>query len=289
MLNKDWFVEKINTFLREDESNRMTGVDGSLFWEPDVLIGFCSGSDSIFKEYKKLVGPFHLTPKEAFMKYCEIYNIECDNTDNLTVVAFVLPMNPLTKKENFEYSQEWPSERWAHTRLYGERANQKLWKYLLSELKEEFGIDGVAPMVEKKLFKMHIKHEDAWQGGFASTWSHRHMCFASGLGSFGLSDGFINERGKAMRCGSFVINYKLPSDAHNRAASRREYCIKCGDCVKRCPVVAITMEDGHNKKKCYDKVRSTVPYIGEHYKIPIYGCGLCQVGVSCTDGIPKKR
>jgi ferredoxin len=289
MINKDWFKVKINTFLREDESNKMTGVDGSLFWEPNVLIGFCSGNDSIFKEYKKLVGPFHLTPEEAFSKYCELYDIKKDSTENLTVVAFVLPMNKLTKKENLEYSPEWPSERWAHTRLYGEAANQKIWDYLLTELKEEFGINGVAPMAEKKLFKTYRKHEGAWQGGFASTWSHRHMCFASGLGSFGLSDGFINERGKAMRCGSIVINHTLTSDAEKRAASRYEYCTKCGDCVKRCPVGAITLKDGHNKSKCYKKVASTVPYVQEHYNIPIYGCGLCQVGVSCTDGIPKRN
>lgn len=289
MLDKNWFINKINTFLKEDESNRMTGVDGSLFWEPDVLIGFCSGNDQIFQEYKKLVGPFHLTPKEAFEKYCELYNIEYDSTENLTVVAFILPMNPLTKKENLDYSPEWPSERWAHTRLYGEKSNQKLWSFILSELKSEFNIDGVAPMLEKKLFRMYREHKDAWQGALASTWSHRHMCFAAGLGSFGISDGFINERGKAMRCGSFIINHKLPSDADKRASSRREHCIKCGQCIKRCPVGAINMEEGHDKRKCYDFVFSTIPYIGEHYKIPIYSCGLCQVGVSCTNGIPKKR
>ena len=290
MLDKNWFINKINTFLREDISNRMTGVDNSLFWEPDVLIGFCSGNDPIFQEYKKLVGSFHLTPKEAFKKYCEMNSIEYDSTtENLTVVAFILPMNPLTKKENLDYSRDWPSERWAHTRLYGEKANQKLWQYLLIELKDEFGIEGVAPMLEKKLFRMYREHKDAWQGVLASTWSHRHMCFAAGLGSFGLSDGFINERGKAMRCGSIVINYKLPSDADKRALNRREHCIMCGECVKRCPVGAITMEGGHDKKKCYDKVFSTIPYIGEHYKIPIYSCGLCQVGVSCSNGIPGKN
>jgi len=288
MLDKNWFINKINTFLKEDESNRMTGVDGSLFWEPNVLLGFSSGNDPIFQDYKKLVGPFHLTPVEAFAKYCELNNIKYDSTENLTVVAFILPMNPLTKKENLKYSPDWPSERWAHTRLYGERANQKLWRHILNELKSEFGIDGVAPMLEKKLFRMYNKHKEAWGGGNASTWSHRHMCFASGLGSFGLSDGFINERGKAMRCGSFVINYKLPSDSDKRATSRREFCIMCGQCVKRCPVDAITLEHGHDKSKCREFVTSTIPYIGEHYNIPIYSCGLCQVGIPCDSSIPKK-
>ena len=77
---------------------------------PDVLVGFCSGNDPIFQEYKRLVGLFHLTPKEAFTKYCEIKNIEYDITDNLTVVAFIPPMNPLTKKENLEHSPDWKND-----------------------------------------------------------------------------------------------------------------------------------------------------------------------------------
>ncbi|MFX1256366.1 MAG: 4Fe-4S binding protein [Promethearchaeota archaeon] len=290
MLNKEWFVEKINAFLREDDVCKMTGVDGSLIWVPDVLVGFCDGNDPIFQEYKKLVGPFHLTPKEAFTKYCDLNNIEyyLDNL-NLSVVAFILPANPLTKKENLEYSKEWPSKRWAHTHFYGEKANQALWAHVLNELKKEFGIEGVAPMAHEKLFKINEKHEDAWQGFWASTWSHRHMCFAAGLGSFGLSDGFINERGKAMRCGSFIINHALPSDADKRAKNRHEHCIKCGDCMKRCPVDAITIKDGHDKQKCSEKVMSSIPYNIKHYKIPIDCCGLCQVGVSCSDGIPNKK
>ncbi|MFW9942020.1 MAG: 4Fe-4S binding protein [Candidatus Thorarchaeota archaeon] len=286
MLNKEWFINKINSFLREDESNRMTGVDGILIWEPDVIVGFCSGDDPIFEYYKKVIGPFHLTPLEAYSKH---FNTEFNSPKDLTVVAFILPTNKLTKQQNFEYSKEWPSERWSHTRLYGEQSNQKLQKYLVSELKREFTIEGLAPMTEPKLFKVHQKHPDAYQGVWASTWSHRHMCFATGLGSFGLSDGFINPRGKAMRCGSIVLNYKLPSDGNSRPSDPYEYCNKCGDCIKRCPVGAISLEKGHDKQKCYVKVSSTVPYIQKHYKIPIYSCGLCQVNVSCSDGIPLKK
>ena len=69
-------------------------------------------------------------------------------------------------------------------------ANEKLQAYLIDELKKE-GINAVAPTLEKELFRMIPKHE---KGVWASPWSHRHMAFAAGLGSFGLSDGFINEK-----------------------------------------------------------------------------------------------
>jgi len=280
-IDKKWFLEKTHFFLSNDDANIMTDVDGSFFWEPDILLGFASGDDPIFEKYKKIIGPEHHTPKEVYSKYCEKNNISA-TSDNVSVVAFVLPLNPLTKKQHLEYSKEWPSERWAQTRLNGEKCNRALQAYLLEELRKE-GINGVAPMSEKYLFRIYdFKY---------SSWSHRHMCFAAGLGSFGLSDGFINEKGKAMRCGSIVVDYKLPSDAGNRPPDTEpyKYCIKCGDCIKRCPVQAISFEGGHDKVKCREMVMSTIPYINKNYHIPIYSCGLCQVGVSCENGIPIKK
>ncbi len=282
-ISKEWFKKKIHTFLSDDESNKMSGVDGSLFFEPDGPIGIVDGNDPIFNEYKTIIGSFHLTPAEAYTKFCKKNEMEC-STENISVVAFILPANMLTKKENFEHSKEMPGERWSHTRLYGEMANQKLQKYLVNELKKE-GISAVAPMTERYLFKVHRKHEN---GVWASTWSHRHMAFACGLGSFGLSDGFINERGIAMRCGSIIVDYKLPSDVDKRPSDPYEYCSNCGTCIERCPAGAITFENRHDKQHCSEHVTSTIPYIKNNYKINIYSCGLCQVGVPCENGIPKK-
>jgi epoxyqueuosine reductase QueG len=278
-INKEWFLEKINNFLKSDERNKMKKVDNSYFFEPDVLVGFVSGNDSIFTKYKEIIGDFYLTPKEAYKWFCEKNNIPI-STDNLTVVAYILPINTKTKDENFKYSEEMPSERWANTRLYGEEANRSIQAHLIEEL-EKIGINSMAPTNERKLFKINRR---IW----ASNWSHRHCCYASGLGSFGLSDGFINARGKAMRCGSIIVDYNLPSDASNRPKDPYEYCINCGDCIKRCPVKAISFENRHDKMVCSKHVTGTVPYINENYGINIYACGLCQVGVACSDNIPEK-
>ncbi len=284
VVDKKWFIGKINDFLRNDLSNKMVGVDSSHIFEPNTIVGFASGNDSIFNDYKDIIGKFHLTPIEAFSKFCEENN-QSSTLKDLSVVAFVLPINEKTKKENYEYSKTMPSERWAHTRLFGEESNQKLHKYLVQELKKE-GINAVAPITEDYLFETFRNHE---KGVWASTWSHRHMLFASGLGSFGLSDGFINARGKAMRCGSIIIDYKLPSDAGERPIDPYEYCTECGDCIKRCPAGAISFETRHDKQKCSVHVFSTIPYVKKNYGIDIYGCGLCQVSVSCSSGIPVKK
>ena len=289
-IDKKWFQDTIEKFLKEDESNVMA-VDGTPIWDatPPILVGFCDGNDPIFEEYKEIIGDFHLTPAEAYTKYCEKKEMTC-STEKLSVVAYILPAMEATKKENLEYSKDMPSERWAHTRLFGEKASRKLRAHLLSELKKE-EINGVTPMEERFLFKTHRKHK---KGVWASTWSHRHMAFAAGLGSFGWSDGFLNEKGKAMRCGSIVIDFKLPSDADKRPPDPYYYCLKCGECAKRCPVDAIKPNDPtngtiHDKKTCGNHVMSTPPYVKKNYGINIYGCGLCQVGVPCENSLPEGK
>ncbi|MFX1419650.1 MAG: 4Fe-4S binding protein [Promethearchaeota archaeon] len=279
VVNKEWFINKINGFLENNISNRMKKLDGSLIYKPDVLVGIVDGNDAIYTKYKKIIGEFHLTPSEAYEWYCNKNNLKFSD-ENLSIVAYILPINQETKIENFNYSKIMPSERWAHTRLFGEQTNRNIQEYLIEELKK-FEIIAFAPTLDKRIFKVN---KEIW----ASNWSHRHNCFAAGLGSFGLSDGFINARGKAMRCGSFIIDLKLPTDVHNRPSDPYEFCIKCGVCISRCPVNAISFKNRHNKTICAQHLTNTTPFINQTYGIDIYACGLCQVGVSCSDGIPKK-
>ncbi|GAG89736.1 unnamed protein product [marine sediment metagenome] len=129
------------------DSNKMKMVDDSFIFDPDVIVGFVSGDDPIFSEYKNIIDEFYLTPIEAYSWYCERNGIPL-STENLSVVTYILPINKKTKEENFEYSKVYPSERWANTRLFGEQANTEVQLHLIDELKK-LGIDAMSPTQEK--------------------------------------------------------------------------------------------------------------------------------------------
>jgi epoxyqueuosine reductase QueG len=126
---------------------------------------------------------------------------------------------------------------------------------------------------------------------YASSWSERHAAHAAGLGTFGLCDGLITARGKAMRVGSVVARLSI-EPTPRPYADHQAYCLfyangTCGKCIDRCPVRAIT-EDGHDKEKCRQHLVRSREYVKKTYKFMGYGCGLCQVGVPCEAGIPVK-
>jgi epoxyqueuosine reductase QueG len=177
-----------------------------------------------------------------------------------------------------------PSERWSHTRLFGEAFNRALQIHVVNVL-EERGYLAVAPELEESLFRMFVDERVGW----TSPWSQRHVAFAAGLGTFGLSDALITSVGKAHRVGSVVVNRALESpqrteDIHRDCLSYQG--INCRTCMKRCPADAITQE-GHDKARCAEFVLKTFPFVKEEYGIEIYGCGLCQTRVPCEGRIPK--
>ena len=128
--------------------------------------------------------------------------------------------------------------------------------------------------------------------GIASKWSHRHTAYAAGLGTFGLNDGFISERGIAIRISSIIVEADMDVTPRGDRGPY-DWCLyfqngRCGACIKRCPVDAIS-KDGHDKQRCLDyEDESVAKYWPSHIdkKNYIFGCGICQSKVPCRDRRP---
>jgi epoxyqueuosine reductase QueG len=274
-----WIKGLIRDFIeRSPENTLQNAAHEKAFDSP--LVGFSKGSDPLFDAYKTVVGPFHWTPWEIFRL---AYPESAAKPEELTVIAWILPQTRATKADNRK-ERLYPSERWARARIFGEEVNVKLRKFVVSALVER-GFEAVAPM----LFPQWAR-KDSEQYVFASTWSERHAAYASGLGTFGLCDGLITPKGKAVRVGSVVARINIPPTSRPYE-DHHAYCLyytqgACGHCIDRCPVGAVTAA-GHEKRRCLEHIRpGTVDYVKSHFGFDGYGCGLCQTAVPCESKIP---
>jgi epoxyqueuosine reductase len=279
---KLWVKNVIRDFIENSPENSLKGATGEKAWE-DCLIGFSNGADSIFQEYKEHVGSFHMTPLELFTKsFPETEH----KADQLTVISWILPQTDQTKSDNRKQTA-YPAERWARARIFGEQTNAALRDHVVATLQGQ-GYQAIAPQLSP-----YWKRKTSDKFGFASTWSERHAAYASGLGTFGLCDGLITPKGKAMRCGSVIADIQIPPTVRPYQ-DHHEYCLFftegiCKRCIPRCPAGAIS-EQGHDKIKCRGYMFPMInEYVKAHYHFDGYGCGLCQTGVPCESKIPTAK
>jgi len=273
------FIEMaIAKFVRESSANRRK-VDGGKYWEKP-LVGFALGEDPLFKQYKKIIGKFHLTPREIF----HLTFGKRKPPQKLSVISWILPAYEDIRQSNRK-EKKYPSMLWAHARDFGEQFNVKLRDHVVALLKK-MGYRAVPPMNSP-----HWKRVRSPRVGLASNWSERHAAYACGLGTFGLSDGLITPKGKAMRVGSVVTDLPLKASIkkypHHRSNCLFFFNKTCMSCAGRCPAGAITAK-GHDKDRCSEYSYGFIrPAKKEEYGVKITGCGLCQTKVPCEYQIPK--
>jgi len=278
-----WLTGAINDFINTSPDNTLKDQENERAWA-DPLVGFSRGDDPLYEDFKSMIGDFYWTPIQILRMTFPHVAVE---PNQLTIISWILPQTDLTRADNSK-QVTYPAERWVRARVHGEEFNDTLRDHVAQTLTRA-GIEAVAPM-RSPLWK----RETSDRYGFASSWSERHAAYASGLGTFGLCDGLITPKGKAMRCGSVVANIKMPP-TKRPYKHYQEYCIFftqgiCGKCITRCPAGAIT-EEGHDKVKCSAYMLGEVAeYSQSHYGFPQpRGCGLCQTGVPCESKIPTKR
>ncbi len=283
------FLERaIKEYVVGSPENRLQAFDGEPIWD-EPLVGFADGDDAIFRDYKVIIGDFHLTPREALERHLARKKGREEHPAAVSVIAFVLPATYKTRLSNRRETLI-ASRRWNHTRFQGQDFINGLSRYVVSLL-EGLGYQAVAPELTD-----FFRWKD-FSGGLSSNWSQRHVAYAAGLGTFGLSGGLITPRGIAVRCGSVVTDARLISGPRAYGDYRAD-CLfyrngSCRRCIERCPAGAIS-ERGHDKEKCGEflfvkqkqilkELEREGDYIG-----PYPACGLCQTKVPCEARVPWK-
>lgn len=280
VLTADSLEKAIKEFVRESPLNRMPDDPRQpIFEEP--LVRYASGDDVLFVQYKTVIAPDHLTPREA-LGYAS--GRKPEEMPPLSVISWILPVAARTRQTNRQEKLK-PSRLWSNTRWYGEQFNDALRKHVVDMLTAA-GHLACAPVLGQA-FKQPRNER-----GFYSTWSERHVAYVAGQGTFSLSDGFITDRGIAHRCGSVVTDMALPASPRT-AATAFSNCLfyadaSCRACIKRCPAGAIT-EAGHDKDKCRQYQVTQFAAMREEMKVGNTGCGLCQVKVPCEQSVPRRK
>ena len=279
-LNNAYIENWIKERMSHIEYNNLKELPGFAFEIPSV--GFSRGDDPLYAFYKDHISAdFYRLPSE-WLKV--IYGHDFDPA-RVSVISWFLPQTDDTKEKSRK-TTDCPPMEWTMNRVHGEECNRQLAKALEQHL-IELGYEAVAPMCSDQ-----FSWGDSEKFVKMSNWSERHTAHISGLGTIGLCDGLISKRGKAGRYGSVIVY--APLEATERTYTEyNEYCMAkngCTACIKRCPAGAITLEGGHDKRKCMQYHSEVIEKIDhERYGYDGYAvCGLCQTGVPCEQGIPGK-
>ncbi|MFX0035700.1 MAG: hypothetical protein ACFE9I_08680 [Candidatus Hermodarchaeota archaeon] len=291
----------LNSFFESSELNRLHENYGAGRIFNDPLIGVAKGDDPIFQKFKEVVGPEHLNPLDLWLAEGQ----GKIHASELRVVSIVFPYVDKIRNESKNIKErgklKLPAEIYSVGRNYANSFKQETCKHIIGFFNDN-GYKSVSGMLSES-FSILLK------GKFYSTWSERHIAFASGLGTFSLHEGLITDAGCNIRLASVVTKapLKITQRKNEDPYANCLYYSKgtCRECEKRCPGNAID-ENGHNKIKCHEygqkiarkMINRIAPILKSHirrvnWKLrpPTYpvGCAFCQFGVPCMDKNPMKN
>lgn len=253
---KKWIHKIIEDFVREYEKNTVTK-----WGEP--IVGFAD-AEVVGSELPKLVTG---------------HGVPCDLMEDASVViAYFVPF--LRDLAETNRAEGLASKEWA---LAYEETNEMLGKinqHLIEKLRE-------------KGYKAAIHPESVRfdKDNLISYWSHRHIAYYAGLGTFGINNMLITEKGCCGRYSTVITNLDVEPDVpRSEELCKYKENGTCGICMKKCPKGALTPE-GFDRNKCYEKcLENAAVYteFGNSYteegETPVGSevCGKCVAGMPCA-------
>jgi len=196
------------------------------------------------------------------------------------IVVFFIPFETGIIKSNIQ--GEVASEEWARAYILTNELLSFINETIEKEL-EQYGyrVGKVAPthnFDEKTLI---------------SRWSHRHIAYLAGLGTFGINNMLITSKGCCGRLGSFVTDAEsgeLGISEESLGVPSAEKCLfkingSCGVCQKKCPVSAYGGSGNFDRYACYQVCLKNAKLY--HQTIGFADvCGKCLVGLPCSSREP---
>ncbi|MDC7239825.1 MAG: hypothetical protein PQJ50_05640 [Spirochaetales bacterium] len=224
----------------------------------DSLTGFAQIDDRPFDRLRTWAGEGHLLPDDIL-------------PGAESVVSFFIPFTEEVTCSNNEgtmASKDW-GETYVRTR----------------DLIDEIGFE-ITSILEAGGFNcgVHQERYDSTVKDLVSPWSHRHIAWLCGLGSFGRNNLLITEAGCSGRLGSLVTDAPLSTTPMPEA----EYCIEkqggsCGVCIGRCAKGALTEED-YDRYSCREQCLDNAANLKGEDLMDV--CGKCLTKLPCTFRVP---
>lgn len=249
---KEYLQDKLSRFVEDYQKYR---EPGSIFRA--ALLGAADVHSPVIKGLRETTFEEHSMP-EDFMESPAV------------VISYFLAYTPEVGDSNISVEGNATSRLWSNAYDYADRITAAIREFLISEI-EQLGFRAVSPV------GLGMR-EDVLK----SSWSHRHMAYAAGLGTFGINNMLITPYGCCGRYDSIISDIPLVTDG----PLTEEYCLykkdgSCAVCVRNCFSGALTTE-GFDRFKCYETCKTNIPLYGQDV------CGKCTTGIPCAYMAPGK-
>lgn len=229
-----------------------------ILWQQPI-VRFADANDSYFPFLRQLIRPDHHLPQDFL-------------PEAKTVISWFLPFLPEIGKGN--QGGIMPSSDWADAYNITNAMAARVGKALCLWIRETLHEDAALPVDAGMLTP-----ETPW-----SLWSHRHVAYLAGQGTFGINNMMISDAGCIGRCFSLVTTLTVTPDA----PIQEERCLykrngSCGVCIRKCPAGALT-ESGFDRYACMEQLARNK---AEGAAATV--CGKCLVGLPCSHTNPVKH
>lgn len=241
-----------------EEAGRETAV-ASAWRRP--LVGFADANDPLFGELKKAVRPSHRLPGDLL-------------PGARTVIAYFLPFDRSIPGSN--HRGGFSSEAWAVAYIETNRLIAAI-NERINTLLEQAGLRGTRPPATHNFDEEQLM----------SDWSHKHVAYIAGIGSFGHHHMLITDKGCCGRLGSVITDAVIaPTPRTERERCLFKYDGSCQKCERRCPVDALG-EAPFRRQACHDRLLENARRHECHGLADV--CGKCAAIVPCSFADPVKR